>query len=128
MSYLVVELPKSEKRKVQLKATLSGLSLEEFIKKSLNEPVEATPIHCSCGGETKIIKQPYYYEFTMVDLPKKIIILNTPQHECKSCGSIGLSDNTNHYLKKILENEINKSLKKLGRLPEIVDFNDLISL
>lgn len=131
MNYLVLEVTEEEKAKVQLKSALAGLSLEEFMKntiqKHVQEHVQIVETTCSCGGETEIIQKPYHYGFWLGDKKKKMIILNLPQHKCSKCGSEGITSRAEKHLNKLLTLKINQWFRETGRLPEIVDFNELIN-
>lgn len=129
MDYIVVELPKLEKTKVQLKAALAGLSLNEFMIQAVNgTDIKAKPIHCTCGKKTEVINKPYSYKFNFVGKNKKITILNTPQQQCNHCNVIGLSSTQEYYIEKLLTKAINNSMKNYNRLPDFLDFNDLIKI
>lgn len=128
VSYLVIELPKEEKTKVQLKSALAGLSISDYMIKAINEQTSVQPIYCSCGKETEVVNKPFEYVFEFNDERKKIVILNLPQQKCKSCGNEGLSTKVEDYLEKLLLKEINTSMKNHGRLPEMVNFNELITI
>lgn len=127
MSYLVLEVTEEEKTKVQLKSALAGLSLEEFMKNTLQKDVQVVETTCSCGGKTEIIQKPYHYGFWLGDKKKKMIILNLPQHKCSKCGSEGITSRAEKHLNKLLTLKINQWFRETGRLPEIVDFNELIN-
>ena len=127
MSYLVLEVTEEEKAKVQLKSALAGLSLEEFMKNTLQKDVQVVETTCSCGGETEIIQKPYHYGFWLGDKKKKMIILNLPQHKCSKCGSEGITSRAEKHLDELLKLKINQWFREMGRLPEIVDFNELIN-
>lgn len=127
MSYLVLEVTEEEKTKVQLKSALAGLSLEEFMKNTLQKDVQVVETTCSCGGKTEIIQKPYHYGFWLGDKKKKMIILNLPQHKCSKCGSEGITSRAEKHLDKLLTLKINQWFRETGRLPEIVDFNELIN-
>lgn len=127
MNYLVLEVTEEEKAKVQLKSALAGLSLEEFMKNTLQKDVQVVETTCSCGGETEIIQKPYHYDFWLGDKKKKMIILNLPQHKCSKCGSEGITSKAEKYLDELLTLKINQWFQEMGRLPEIVDFNELIN-
>lgn len=127
MNYLVLEVTEEEKAKVQLKSALAGLSLEEFMKNTLQKDVQVVGTTCSCGGETEIIQKPYHYDFWLGDKKKKMIILNLPQHKCRKCGSEGITSRAEKHLDELLTLKINQWFQETGRLPEIVDFNELIN-
>lgn len=127
MSYLVLEVTEEEKAKVQLKSALAGLSLEEFMKNTLQKDVQVIETTCSCGGKTEIIQKPYHYDFWIGDKKKKMIILNLPQHKCSKCGSEGITSRAEKHLNKLLTLKINQWFQEMGRLPEIIDFNELIN-
>ena len=127
MNYLVLEVTEEEKAKVQLKSALAGLSLEEFMKNTLQKDVQVVETTCSCGGKTKIIQKPYHYNFWLGDKKKKMVILNLPQHKCSKCGSEGITSKAEKYLDELLTLKINQWFREMGRLPEIVDFNELIN-
>lgn len=127
MSYLVLEVTEEEKAKVQLKSALAGLSLEEFMKNTLQKDVQVIETTCSCGGKTEIIQKPYHYDFWIGDKKKKMIILNLPQHKCSKCGSEGITSRAEKHLDELLKLKINQWFREMGRLPEIIDFNELIN-
>lgn len=127
MSYLVLEVTEEEKAKVQLKSALAGLSLEEFMKNTLQKDVQVVETTCSCGGKTEIIQKPYHYGFWLGDKKKKMIILNLPQHKCSKCGSEGITSRAEKHLDELLKLKINQWFREMGRLPEIIDFNELIN-
>lgn len=127
MSYLVLKVTEEEEAKVQLKSALAGLSLEEFMKNTLQKDVQVVETTCSCGGKTEIIQKPYHYGFWLGDKKKKMIILNLPQHKCSKCGSEGITSRAEKHLNKLLTLKINQWFRETGRLPEIVDFNELIN-
>lgn len=127
MSYLVLEITEEEKAKVQLKSALAGLSLEEFMKNTLQKDVQVVETTCSCGGKTEIIQKPYHYGFWLGDKKKKMIILNLPQHKCSKCGSEGITSRAEKHLDELLKLKINQWFREMGRLPEIIDFNELIN-
>lgn len=127
MSYLVLEVTEEEKAKVQLKSALAGLSLEEFMKNTLQKDVQVIETTCSCGGKTEIIQKPYHYGFWLGDKKKKMIILNLPQHKCSKCGSEGITSRAEKHLDELLKLKINQWFREMGRLPEIIDFNELIN-
>lgn len=127
MSYLVLEVTEEEKAKVQLKSALAGLSLEEFMKNTLQKDVQVVETTCSCGGKTEIIQKPYHYGFWIGDKKKKMIILNLPQHKCSKCGSEGITSRAEKHLDELLKLKINQWFREMGRLPEIIDFNELIN-
>lgn len=127
MNYLVLEVTEEEKAKVQLKSALAGLSLEEFMKNTLQKDVQVVETTCSCGGKTEIIQKPYHYGFWLGDKKKKMIILNLPQHKCSKCGSEGITSRAEKHLDELLKLKINQWFRETGRLPEIIDFNELIN-
>ena len=127
MNYLVLEVTEEEKAKVQLKSALAGLSLEEFMKNTLQKDVQVVETTCSCGGKTEIIQKPYHYDFWLGDKKKKMIILNLPQHKCSKCGSEGITSRAEKHLDELLKLKINQWFREMGRLPEIIDFNELIN-
>lgn len=130
MNYLVLEINKEEKLKVQLKSALAGLSISEFLKKAIKETniSQAKPVMCSCGNETEIINKPFRYEVNINDDSKKIVILNMPHHKCNDCGTEGVSSKVNDYLEKVMNFKINEWVRLHGSCPEIIDFEELIKI
>lgn len=124
--YLTVEMSRRQKTIVQLKASLAGLSINEFVTSAIDEfslPPRRDDVICSCGGETASV-----FASHDIDLPfakgGTLRVTGFPQHKCLSCDKVMLDAVAYEHFNKLLEIKVNEWMRKFGRVPNFVDFFD----
>lgn len=127
--YLTVEMSRRQKLIVQLKASLAGLSINEFVTNAIDEfslpPREE--VICSCGGETASVLTSYDIDLELAE-GGTLRITGFPQNKCLSCGEMMLDAVAYEQFDKLLEIKVNEWMRDLGRIPNFVDFDEFLKM
>lgn len=127
--YLTIELSRRQKLIVQLKASLAGLSINEFVTNTIDEfdlQLQEDVI-CSCGGETTSVLTSHDIDLALAE-GGTLRITGFPQHRCLSCGELMLDAFAYEQFKKLLEIKVNEWMREFGRIPNFVDFEEFLKM
>lgn len=125
--YLTVEMSRRQKVIVQLKASLAGLSINEFVIGAIDEfgLQLREDVICSCGGETASVLVNHDIDLDLAE-GGALRVTGFPQHKCLSCGELMLDAVAYEQFNKLLEIKVNEWMRELGHVPNFVDFNDFL--
>ncbi|MFZ7947248.1 MULTISPECIES: hypothetical protein [Bacillaceae] len=129
--YLVAQLDEREKTITKLKASLNDLSVDELVKRSIDEMQGTIPtLVCSYCDEKTVVTRKKPKQYTeMINGKEQIIeIVNYPLNVCKSCNAEYDDMDVSIYLKELVRFEILKSLRTGQPLPKDLDFEGLLKM
>lgn len=132
--YLVVKMTERQKKIVQLKASMAGLPIDDYVIKTINnEEIELKQKICyDCQKEMSINKGAIDYPVELSDGKEHIIkILNYPRCKCSECGVEKFDLTSDVLVDKLIDYEIMASLNNRERprqFPKEIDFNEMIKM
>lgn len=129
--YLVATLSEREKTIAKMKASLYSLSVDELVRRSLDEVEGTVPnMDCSYCNEKTVVtrKKPKQCVETINGKEHVIDIVRFPMNVCNVCGAEFEDMDVTVYLKELVRYEVIKCLRTRQPIPQELDFEELIKM
>ncbi|KRG13924.1 hypothetical protein ACA30_13435 [Virgibacillus soli] len=129
--YLVAAMGNRDKTIAKMKASLYSLSIDELVRRSLDEYQGTVPnMDCSyCNEKTIVTRKKVKKCLEVVNDKEHVIdILHFPMNVCDVCGAEFDDMDVSVYLEELIRFEITKCLRTRQPIPTELDFNELIKM